>query len=484
MIHPLSDCQAPIPASTNVWQFCVILPNARIGENCNICSHCFIENDVVIGNNATIKCGVQLWDGMRIEDNAFIGSNVAFTNDKYPRSKQAYNQLPIIIKRGASIGAGSVILGGVTIGENSMIGAGSVVTEDVPAGELWYGNPARFVRKVKANSETITGGGVFSHQCNAMEGVGSMICIRRYTPEQVIEWDSFIDSSKNGIFMFKRGFMDYHSNRFNDHSLMFYREDELVAVLPASVHGTELRSHGGLTYGGMICSYAMKQHIMNECFDALIDYTKNQYITSIVYKTIPHILTKYPCEEDLYALWQHNAQLIRRDVSTTIDLSHPLKMPKGRKAQIVRAKREGVKIAVEDCYDEFIALENQVLTEHHNVHAVHTGAELALLHARFPENIKLYIARKDGELIAGSLIFIYDNVVHTQYMASSELGREIGALDLVIATIMNDYKESKQYLDFGISTEQEGLVLNLGLVAQKEGFGGRTNVYDSYKITI
>ena len=149
MIHPLSDCQAQIPGTTNVWQFCVILPKAQIGENCNICSHCMIENDVHVGNNVTIKNGVQLWDGMSIEDNVFIGANVTFTNDKYPRSKQAFELLPIIIKKGASIGAGSSIIGGITIGEGAMIGTGSVVTKDVPAGELWFGNPAKFVRKIE-----------------------------------------------------------------------------------------------------------------------------------------------------------------------------------------------------------------------------------------------------------------------------------------------------------------------------------------------
>lgn len=159
MIHKLADCQAPVPESTNVWQFCVILPKAKIGENCNICSGCLIENDVEVGDNVTIKCGVYLWDGMRVEDNAFIGSNVTFTNDKYPRSKQAYNQLPIVIKKGASIGAGACIIGGVTIGENAMIGTGSVVTKDVPAGEVWYGNPARFVRKINANIMCLSRGG-------------------------------------------------------------------------------------------------------------------------------------------------------------------------------------------------------------------------------------------------------------------------------------------------------------------------------------
>ena len=150
MIHKLSDCQAQIPESTNIWQFCVVLPGAKIGENCNICSHCFIENEAVIGNNVTIKNGVQIWDGVTLEDNVFVGANVSFTNDKYPRAKNPDWVLEkTTIKRGASIGAGSTILCGVTVGENAMIGIGSVVTKDVPAGEVWVGNPAHFLKKVE-----------------------------------------------------------------------------------------------------------------------------------------------------------------------------------------------------------------------------------------------------------------------------------------------------------------------------------------------
>lgn len=151
MIHPLSDCRnASIPESTRIWQFCVVLPGAKIGENCNICSHCFIENDVVIGNNVTVKCGVQLWDGIELEDGVMVGANVSFTNDKYPRSGNAdWKLLRTRVCRGASIGAGSTILPGLVIGEGAMIGAGSVVTRDVPAGEIWAGNPAKFIRKTE-----------------------------------------------------------------------------------------------------------------------------------------------------------------------------------------------------------------------------------------------------------------------------------------------------------------------------------------------
>ena len=130
MIHPLADCMNQnVPESTNIWQFCVVLPHAQIGENCNICSHCFIENDVVIGNHVTIKCGVQVWDGITLEDDVMVGSNVSFTNDMYPRSKnEDWKLLRTKVCKGASIGAGSVILPGLTIGEKAMIGAGSVVT--------------------------------------------------------------------------------------------------------------------------------------------------------------------------------------------------------------------------------------------------------------------------------------------------------------------------------------------------------------------
>ena len=137
-----------VPDSTNIWQFCVVLPEASIGENCNVCSHCFVENNVILGNRVTVKCCVQLWDGITLEDDVFVGANTTFVNDKYPHSKHPYTQLKTTVKRGASIGAGSTILGGITIGEGAMIAAGSVVTKDVPARELWMGSPARFIRRI------------------------------------------------------------------------------------------------------------------------------------------------------------------------------------------------------------------------------------------------------------------------------------------------------------------------------------------------
>lgn len=150
MIHRLADCMnACVPESTNIWQFCVVFPNCKIGERCNICAHVLIENDVIIGNDVTIKSGVQIWDGIELEDGVFVGSNVSFTNDVYPRSKNKdWEKVRTKVCSGASIGAGATILPGVTIGAEAMIGAGAVVTKDVPPRELWIGNPARFYKMI------------------------------------------------------------------------------------------------------------------------------------------------------------------------------------------------------------------------------------------------------------------------------------------------------------------------------------------------
>lgn len=312
-----------------------------------------------------------------------------------------------------------------------------------------------------------------------------MIEIQRYCKEKKDIWNLFNKQSKNSLFMFDRNYMDYHQDRFIDHSLMFFSDGKLIALFPANEHEQMLISHGGLTYGGFITNENMKQHIMNDCFHELLEYCRRLGYNSIRYKCIPHIYHSQPAEEDRFALFANGAKIETIDVSTYVNLLNPLKMPKGRKAQISRAKRENV--VVEELsslaeFNNFIDLENEVLTERHKVHAVHTGQELKLLYDRFPENIHLFGAKKDENLIAGIVIYEYDSVIHTQYMAANEEARVLGALDLVVMTVIEKYKETKKWLDFGISTEHGKVYLNEGLCSQKEGFGGRTGVYEIWEL--
>ena len=311
-----------------------------------------------------------------------------------------------------------------------------------------------------------------------------MITVRTYNSEDFELWNNFIGVAKNGLFMHNRNFMEYHKDRFLDNSLLFYDDDELLALLPANKDNDVLCSHGGLTYGGFITNTKMKEYKMLECFDVLRTYMKENGFTSLIYKTIPYCYYTNPAQEDLYALFKNNSKVIKIEPASVIDFRYPIKLPKGRKAQIGRAKREGVIIELSTDFDAFIALENSVLSEHHNTKAVHTGAELLLLHNRFPEQIELYVAKYNNTIIAGSVVFIYQNVVHTQYLAADDKAREIGALDFCISEIINKYSVSKQFLDFGISTENGGKVLNEGLISQKEGFGARTIAYQTWEMNV
>ena len=308
--------------------------------------------------------------------------------------------------------------------------------------------------------------------------------IRKYTDADRDLWNNFVASAKNSLFMFDRNFMEYHKDRFEDCSLLFYEAERLVALLPASITGGVLSSHAGLTFGGFVTDSGMKQHRMDDCFCSLKAWCAENDIIELHYKAVPHIYHRQPAEEDLYALYRIGAQVEKIEAATVVNLQNRIKMPKGRKAQVTRARREGVTVEESENFEAFIDLENEVLGKHHNATAVHTGKELALLHERFPEQIKLYIGSNDGKMLAGCLLFIYGNLVHTQYLAANDEAREIGALDLVISALIDMYAPTKNWFDFGKSTEGDGHYLNEGLIAQKEGFGGRTVAYQTWKVII
>ncbi|MCX2717893.1 GNAT family N-acetyltransferase [Helicobacter sp. MIT 21-1697] len=313
-------------------------------------------------------------------------------------------------------------------------------------------------------------------------GACTMIYLKPYTLAHKTLWNAFNADSKNGLFLFDRDYMDYHSDRFKDNSLLFYEEDKLLALLPLNITDNVLYSHQGLTFGGFITGRTMKQEKMLECFTLLRTFMQEQGISKLIYKAIPYIYHKIPSQEDLYALFVNNAQLFRVDCSSSIALPHPIALPKGRKSQITRAKRENVQINQSQDFAAFVTLLNEVLQSRHQSKAVHSAEELALLSKRFPEQIKLFVAHQAQTLLAGALVFVYPHLIHTQYLAVNDKGREIGALDLLLKTLIDTYAQSKTYFDFGISTESNGTFLNTGLISQKEGFGGRTITHQFYEL--
>lgn len=308
-------------------------------------------------------------------------------------------------------------------------------------------------------------------------------CIE-YNQQYQQNWDNFVKNAKNGLFMFERSYMEYHSDRFVDNSLLFFDDDKLIAFLPLNKKENELFSHGGLTFGGFISAEKMRSKKMLDCFEVLITYMKQNNFKKLTYKAIPYIYYKYPSQEDIYALAVNGANILRTDISTTIDLGNILPMPKGRKASIKKAIREGVLIEESKDYSSFMDLEKKVLEERHGVLPVHTAEELSLLSSRFPENIKLFVAKKDNKIIAGSVVYIYENVVHTQYLASSDVGRTLGALDLVINELITNIYSDKRYFDFGISNNPKDSTLNEGLISQKESFGGRAVIHQIWELKV
>lgn len=306
-----------------------------------------------------------------------------------------------------------------------------------------------------------------------------------YSPENKTVWNDFIKKSKNGLFMFDRNYMDYHADRFLDHSLMAYNEEgKLLAVLPANARDGVLYSHQGLTFGGFVTDSNMKAAVMLQLFDALIDYLKQNNFTKLIYKVIPHIYHRCPAEEDLYALFRNKAQLYRVDISTSVSLTEKIPFAELRRRGAKKAEKNGVVFHESQNWDGFMNLLSGVLQEKHDTRPVHSIDEMKLLSSRFPENIKLYTAEKENEILAGVVTFIYDKLVHAQYIAASQAGREVGALDGLFSELINNKFSDKAYFDFGISTEQAGAYLNEGLIAQKEGFGGRGIVHQFYEMAI
>ena len=308
--------------------------------------------------------------------------------------------------------------------------------------------------------------------------------IVKYDDKQKPLWDEYITHSKNGIFIFYRDYMEYHSDRFVDFSLMIYEGDELIALLPANIAENALFSHGGLTFGGFIINSGMTVPKTLRIFDETTNYLKGESIDKIIYKCIPYIYHSIPAEEDRYALFRRGARLFRRDVTSTIYLSEKLSFQKIRRRRIKKAVSANLEVKKVDNFKSYWNILEVNLAKRHNTKPVHSLEEIEHLHSKFPDNIKLFTSYQDETMLAGVVVYESANVAHAQYIANTDSGEEIGALDMIFAYLITKYYQNKKYFDFGISTENEGLYLNEGLIFFKEGFGARAVVHDFYELNI
>ncbi len=278
--------------------------------------------------------------------------------------------------------------------------------------------------------------------------------------------------------------MDYHADRFPDASLMFYDNDRLIALLPGHMDQNSYYSHGGLTYGGMICSSKMDTANMLNLFEALTAYFKEKRIKTFIYKAIPGIYHSLPAEEDLYALFRCGARLIKREASAAIKYPLQTSYRKGRKWAVNKGKKQDIQIRDSHDFDTFMHMEARILQEKYDKSPTHTAAEIKLLADRFPDHIKLSAAFDGTEMLGGVILYLTRQVAHAQYISYTERGQKMFAMDVLLDELIRKYTGDKTWFDFGISTEKGGYYLNEGLMANKESFGASAVMYDTYQLDL
>jgi GNAT acetyltransferase-like protein len=305
-----------------------------------------------------------------------------------------------------------------------------------------------------------------------------------YSATEEAEWDALVARSRSAHFFFRRSYMEYHADRFEDASLLVRDGAQAVALLPASRDGDLVSSHGGLTFGGLIGGEELTARRTLAALEAVLEYLRGEGAEALVYKAVPHIYHAIPAEEDLYALFRHGAALTRRDCSAALRPQQRPRYSKGRRAALARARKAELEVGTDPALEEFMRLEDEALRRRHGVAPVHSPKEIALLASRFPDNIKLFTARAGGELLAGVIVYETEVVAHTQYIAGTERGYAEHAVDAVIEFLIEDEYAGKRWFDFGISTTEQGRDLNTGLIRNKESYGARAVAYDTYRIEL
>lgn len=309
--------------------------------------------------------------------------------------------------------------------------------------------------------------------------------VEKYQIAKKDTWDGFVTGAKNGHFMHMRSYMDYHNQRFIDHSLFIFEDSgEVLAILPANEQGAVLWSHQGLSFGSFITNADMRMAKMISVFDAVIAYARDKNFSKIIYKAMPNIYHQIAASEDIYALFLKGGELFRVDVSTTIDNSNQLPFSDLRKRGARKAEKHGIEVRISDDILAFYNIINSIVRGKYDCTLTHSFDEIAFLKSKFPDNIKLHAAFLDNEMIAGVLIYETKTVAHAQYIGANLVGKETGALDLLFSKLIQFEYRHKKYFDFGISTEQDGYRLNEKLIFQKEGFGGRSTINEFYALLL
>lgn len=304
---------------------------------------------------------------------------------------------------------------------------------------------------------------------------------RRYKAEDAGLWNDFVTAAKNATFLFHRDFMEYHSDRFTDFSVLIFKDETLYAVLPANVKDDTIISHQGLTYGSFVLQDSAKLLYALEAFKELLRFLSSEMIQKLEIRVIPTFYNVMPSDELDYFLFKTNATLVKRDVLMVIDNDHKLKFQKNRREGINKAIRNGLKIKIEDTFDDFW---NEVLIPNlknkHGIAPVHSLDEIKMLAARFPANIKQVNVYKDDKVVAGTTVFLTKTTIHPQYVSGNADKNSYGSLDLAYDFIINHFKKDKRYFDFNISSEDNGGTLNSGLIFWKESCGARAFTADTY----
>lgn len=310
-----------------------------------------------------------------------------------------------------------------------------------------------------------------------------MIEILPFDKKMTDDWEAVITSVRSGNFLYSRRYIDYHGDKFHDKSLLVRKNNKVIAAFPAAMVGNDVISHPGITFGGLISTSSLHGEEALLVMKNIKDHYKEEGAEQLIYKALPFIFYDYPCQEDLYALNVMGATLFRRDLSSVIKMSTKKKFSKGRVWSINKSIKLGVKITETLELKQFYRLLLEVL-KNHNAIPTHSLLELQDLFTRFPKNISLFGAVINNEMLAGAIVYDYGDVVHTQYLASSDEGKKMGCLDHLISYLINDRFNDKKYFSFGISTEDDGKILNNGLISFKESFGARGITNDFYRLNL